>query len=80
MPSRRRAALSAAAAETYNPAHLPFTTFEFSADGKSITVKGLVAAGVTAAAKTQDIDLLSATGKTTIKLEVVNSKVETIAK
>ena len=34
---RLAAALSAAAAETYNPAHLPFTTFEFSADGKSIS-------------------------------------------
>src|SRR6202166_3883447 len=31
------AALSAAAGATYNAAHLPFTTFEFSADGKSIS-------------------------------------------
>ena len=31
------AALSAAAGATYNAAHLPFTTLEFSADGKSIS-------------------------------------------
>lgn len=52
-----------------------------SGDGKSITLKGLVAAGVTATAKTQDIDLIMTTGKpVTIKLEVVSSKVETVAK
>ena len=36
------AALSAAAGATYNAAHLPFTTFEFSADGQSISfhIKG----------------------------------------
>jgi hypothetical protein len=52
-----------------------------SGDGKSITIKGLIAAGVTASARTVDIDLLPATGKaTTIKLEVVSSKVETVAK
>jgi hypothetical protein len=52
-----------------------------SGDGKSITIKGLAAAGATASARTVDIDLLPATGKaTTIKLEVVSSKVETVAK
>ena len=52
-----------------------------SDDGKSITVTGLVAAGATAVAKTQDIDLLTQTGKLgTIKLEVVSSKVETVPK
>jgi len=35
--ARLAAALSTAAGETYNAAHLPFTTFEFSADGKSIS-------------------------------------------
>jgi hypothetical protein len=49
-------------------------------DGKTITISGLAAAGVTAAAKTQDIDLVTASGKTTIKLEVVNSKIETVPK
>src|ERR1700676_1319749 len=33
------AALSAAAGATYNAAHLPFTTVEFSADGKSISFR-----------------------------------------
>src|SRR6202795_2944858 len=33
------AALSAAAGGTYNAAHLPFTTLEFSADGKSISFR-----------------------------------------
>jgi dipeptidyl-peptidase-4 len=33
------AALSVAAGTTYNAAHLPFTTFEFSADGKSISFR-----------------------------------------
>jgi hypothetical protein len=50
-------------------------------DDKSITLTGLVAAGVTAVAKTQDIDLVTDAPKpTTIKLEVVNSKVETVTK
>jgi hypothetical protein len=31
-------------------------------------------------AKTQDIDLIAAIGKTTIKLEVVNGKIETVTK
>jgi dipeptidyl-peptidase-4 len=35
--ARLAAALSAAAGETYSAALLPFTTFEFSADGKSIS-------------------------------------------
>src|ERR1035437_1812425 len=47
---------------------------------KTIKVKGLVVAGVTAAAKTQDIVLVAKSGNTTIKLEVVSGKVETIAK
>jgi hypothetical protein len=52
-----------------------------SDDGKSITVTGLASAGATAVAKTQDIDVLTQTGKlATIKLEVVSSKVETVAK
>jgi hypothetical protein len=52
-----------------------------SDDGKSITITGLASAGATAVAKTQDIDLLTSTGKlATIKLEVVNNKVETVAK
>jgi hypothetical protein len=52
-----------------------------SDDGKSITVTGLASAGATAVAKTQDIDVLTPTGKLgTIKLEVVSSKVETVAK
>lgn len=52
-----------------------------SDDGKSITVTGLASVGATAVAKTQDIDLLTATGKlATIKLEVVSSKIETVAK
>jgi dipeptidyl-peptidase 4 len=33
------AALSAAAGATYNASHLPFMTFEFSADGKSISFR-----------------------------------------
>jgi hypothetical protein len=49
-------------------------------DGKLLRVKGLVAAGVTTVAKTQSIDLKTATGTTTIKLEVVNSKVESVQK
>jgi dipeptidyl-peptidase-4 len=33
------AALSAASGKTYDGSHLPFTTFEFSADGRTITFK-----------------------------------------
>ena len=52
-----------------------------SGDGKSITIKGLAAVGATASARTVDIDLLPATGKpTTIKLDVVSSKVETVGR
>jgi hypothetical protein len=52
-----------------------------SGDGKPITLKGLAAAGATASARTVDIDLIPAAGKaTTIKLVVVNSKVETTSK
>jgi hypothetical protein len=52
-----------------------------SGDGKSITIKGLTAVGATGSARTVDIDLVPAAGKaTTIKLEVVSSKVETVTK
>jgi len=37
--ARVAAALSAAAGTTYNAGHLPFTTFEFSAGGKSISFR-----------------------------------------
>ena len=47
---------------------------------KAIKLKGLAAAGVTAIARTQDISLVSATGTTRITLEVVNQKIETVAK
>jgi hypothetical protein len=65
-------------------AHVFFQKVELKAaksgDGKSIKITGLAAAGATAVAKTQDIDLVTASGKTTIKLEVVNSKIETVVK
>ena len=52
-----------------------------SLDGKNLKIKGLAAAGVTATAKTQNVDLkMTAGGKTTIKLEVVSSKIETVQK
>ncbi len=51
-----------------------------SLEGKSLRIKGLNAAGVTATASTQSIDLVSATGKVTVKLEVVNSKIESVQK
>jgi hypothetical protein len=56
------------------------TELDKTMDGKTLKVKGLVAAGVTSTAKTQSIDLVTTTGKTTIKLEVVNSKVESVQK
>ena len=49
-------------------------------EGKSLRIKGLSSAGVTATAITQTIDLITATGKTSVKLEVVNSKVESVQK
>lgn len=50
-------------------------------EGKALRIKGLAAAGATAVAKTQNIDLKSPTGKTTtIQLEVVNSKIESVQK
>ena len=65
-------------------AHVFFQKVELkankSSEGKSIRITGLVAAGVTAGAKTQEIDLVTASGKTTIKLEVVNSKIESVTK
>jgi hypothetical protein len=56
------------------------TNIEKSDDGKSLKIKGLAAAGVTAVATTQSIDLILPSGKTTVKLEVVNSKVENVTK
>jgi hypothetical protein len=53
---------------------------EKSDDGKSVEIKGLVAAGLTLVAKTQELDLVMASSKVTIKLEVVNSKIETVTK
>lgn len=63
-------------------AHVFFgkTELNKSSDGKSMKVTGLVASGATAVAKTQDIDLVTASGKVTIKLEVVNSKIESVPK
>jgi hypothetical protein len=65
-------------------AHIFFQKVELkatkAADGKSIKITGLAVAGATAIAKTVDIDLVTASGKTTIKLEVVNSKIETVVK
>jgi hypothetical protein len=56
------------------------TNIEKSDDGKSLKIKGLAAAGVTAVATTQSIDLILASGKVTVKLEVVTSKVENVTK
>ena len=56
------------------------TNVEKSDDGKSLKIKGLAAAGVTSVAKTQSIDLILPSGKVTVKLEVVNSKVENVTK
>jgi hypothetical protein len=56
------------------------TNIEKSDDGKSLKIKGLAAAGVTAVATTQSIDLILPSGKATVKLEVVNSKVENVTK
>ncbi len=52
------------------------SNLERSADGKSIKVKGLVSAGVTAAARIIDFEVTRTAGKSTIQLEVVNSKIE----
>jgi hypothetical protein len=49
-------------------------------EGKSLRIKGLNAAGATATPTTQNIDLVTDTGKATVKLEVVNSKVESVPK
>ncbi len=51
-----------------------------SLEGKSLKITGLASVGVTASAKTQNIDLISDIGKTTVKLEVVNSKIESVQK
>jgi hypothetical protein len=56
------------------------TNLELSDDGKSLKVKGLAAAGITAAAKTVDCDLVTKAGKSTIQMEVVSSKVESVQK
>lgn len=47
---------------------------------KQIKIKGLAAAGATTVARTQDISLVSASGTVKMTLEVVNEKVETVAK
>jgi hypothetical protein len=47
---------------------------------KQIKIKGLAAAGATAAARTQEISLVSGGGTVKVTLEVVNEKVETVAK
>lgn len=54
------------------------TTFDRSADGKSVRVLGLAAAHITSTARTIDCDLVSKAGKTTIQLEVVDKKIESI--
>ena len=47
---------------------------------KQIKIKGLAAAGATTVARTQDISLVSSSGTVKVTLEVVNQKVETVAK
>jgi hypothetical protein len=49
-------------------------------DGKSVRLTGLKNAGVTAVAGTQTLDLVLKSGKSTVNLEVVTAKVETVAK
>ncbi len=56
------------------------TNLEVSDDGKTLKVKGLAAAGITSVAKTVDCDLVTKAGKTTIQLQVVSSKVESVPK
>jgi hypothetical protein len=53
-------------------------SMERTPDG--LKVKGLVAAGVSTAPKTQEITLVTPAGKTRIPLEVVTGKVEVIQK
>jgi hypothetical protein len=56
---------------------MEMTNLERPADGKSIKVKGLIAAGITAVARSVEFELTRPGGKsTTIQLEVVSSKVE----
>jgi len=54
--------------------------FDLAADGKTLKVRGLVVNGVTSTARTVDCTLRTANSKTTIQLEVVTSKVESVAK
>jgi hypothetical protein len=55
---------------------IPFT---LSDDKKSVTLKGLAAAGVTAVATEQELDCEFVDGKkSTVKIDVVSSKIETI--
>lgn len=66
-------------AVTYNKKPLNAPTV--SADGKTMTLTGLVAAGVTTEPVTRDIEFEFEGGqKTTVTLDVVNSKIETAPK
>jgi hypothetical protein len=56
----------------YGTTSLPFT---LSADGKSVTIKGLKAAGATAIAGSHDLQFKFKSGVT---LDVVTAKVETV--
>jgi hypothetical protein len=62
---------------TFNGKSIPF---EVAEDGKSVNLKKLKANGVTATATTQNLEFFFKAGKTTVKVEVVNNKVETIQK
>src|SRR4029078_291851 len=56
---------------------MEMTNLERPADGKSIKVKGLIAPGITAVARSVECEPTRPGGKsTTIQLEVVSSKVE----
>ena len=49
-------------------------------EDKALRLSGLKAAGATASSATVSIDLTLTSGKATVSLDVVNSKVETVAK
>ncbi len=53
---------------------------EVAKDGKSLTVKGLVAAGVTAKAMTVSLVFWFGTTKVSAKVDIVSGKVETVAR
>jgi hypothetical protein len=59
----------------FNGKSIPFKP---SADGKSVLLTGLRARGVTSSATTQQLEFSFKSAKTTVKLEIVNNKVETI--